>query len=172
MSFFAKPAYNGKKTPWHQDGQYWPINPLATCTVWIAIEDASEEKGCMKFIPGSHKNKILMDHVQKNDTSPTLQQELKHNQIDISKGINVDLAAGKVSLHDAFLAHGSEMNISNKPRRGMTLRLMPTTSYYDRKLANDIYLERGDYNGAKRQIFLMRGEDKCGKNSYEPIPKL
>ena len=32
-SFFAKPARNGFETPWHQDGQYWPIAPLATCTV-------------------------------------------------------------------------------------------------------------------------------------------
>lgn len=32
-SFFAKPARVGTKTPWHQDGEYWPIRPLATCTV-------------------------------------------------------------------------------------------------------------------------------------------
>ena len=44
-SFFAKPANNGFETPWHQDGQYWPINPLATCTVWLAIDDATEENG-------------------------------------------------------------------------------------------------------------------------------
>ena len=43
MSFFAKPAVNGKRTPWHQDGQYWPIRPLATCTVWIAVDDATRE---------------------------------------------------------------------------------------------------------------------------------
>ena len=41
-SFFAKPALNGHATPWHQDGQYWPIRPLATCTVWLAIDDATE----------------------------------------------------------------------------------------------------------------------------------
>ena len=40
-SFFAKPAYNGFKTPWHQDGQYWSINPLATCTVWLVLDDAT-----------------------------------------------------------------------------------------------------------------------------------
>ena len=26
---FGKPAHTGKATPWHQDGQYWPIRPLA-----------------------------------------------------------------------------------------------------------------------------------------------
>jgi len=28
MSFFAKPALNGKKTPYHQDGEYWPTSRL------------------------------------------------------------------------------------------------------------------------------------------------
>jgi hypothetical protein len=40
-SLFAKPAADGKRTPWHQDGQYWPIRPLATCTVWIALDDST-----------------------------------------------------------------------------------------------------------------------------------
>ena len=40
-SFFAKPAKIGTRTPWHQDGEYWPITPLATCTVWIALDDAT-----------------------------------------------------------------------------------------------------------------------------------
>ncbi|HIB83002.1 MAG TPA: phytanoyl-CoA dioxygenase family protein, partial [Gammaproteobacteria bacterium] len=26
-SFFAKPAVSGRATPWHQDGEYWPIRP-------------------------------------------------------------------------------------------------------------------------------------------------
>ena len=52
-SFFAKPALNGRATPWHQDGEYWPIRPVATCTVWIAIDDANTENGCLKLIPAS-----------------------------------------------------------------------------------------------------------------------
>ena len=32
-AFFAKKGIGGKATPWHQDGQYWPIEPLETCTV-------------------------------------------------------------------------------------------------------------------------------------------
>ncbi len=44
-SFFAKPARVGTKTPWHQDGEYWPIRPLATCTVWIAIDASTRENG-------------------------------------------------------------------------------------------------------------------------------
>ena len=42
-SFFAKPAFKGTTTPWHQDGEYWPIRPLATCTVWLAIDASTTE---------------------------------------------------------------------------------------------------------------------------------
>lgn len=166
MSFFAKPAHNGKRTPWHQDGAYWPIRPLATCTVWIAIDDATPENGCMRFIPGSHRAKELAAHDLKKDPSLTLTQELSAGTFDEADAVDVALEAGQISLHDVYLYHGSEANTSDRPRRGMTLRLMPTTSHYDRDLAEEAYRQRGDYNQAVRTLFLMRGEDKCGRNDF------
>ena len=38
-ALFCKPAGTGLEVPWHQDGRYWPIRPLATCTVWVALDD-------------------------------------------------------------------------------------------------------------------------------------
>ena len=38
---FCKPAHEGYETPWHQDGHYWPIRPLANCTVWVALEPST-----------------------------------------------------------------------------------------------------------------------------------
>jgi len=166
MSFFAKPALNGKKTPFHQDGEYWPVRPLATCTVWIAIDDATTENGCLQFIPGSHKDKRLMKHEQKNDPALTLQQELLPGEFDEAAAENLVLDAGQISLHDVFLAHGSAVNRSDKPRRGMTLRLMPTTSVYDRDVAQAMYEERRGNNLALHSVFLMRGADRSGKNDF------
>ena len=166
MSFFAKPAVNGKKTPFHQDGEYWPIRPIATCTVWIAVDDATPENGCLKLIAGSHKDKRLMAHEQKNDPELTLQQELLPGEFDESATEDLVLEAGQMSLHDVFLAHGSEINASDKPRRGMTLRLMPTTSVYDRAVAQEMYEARRGNNLANHSVFLMRGVDRSGKNDF------
>lgn len=166
MSFFAKPAHNGKKTPYHQDGEYWPIRPLATCTVWIAVDDATVENGCLKLIPGSHKDKRLMAHAQRNDPELTLQQELLPNEFDESAAESLVLEAGQMSLHDIYLAHGSEINVSDKPRRGMTLRLMPTTSVYDRDVAREMYAERRGNDMSHHSIFLLRGEDRSGGNDF------
>ena len=41
---FCKPAGDGHETPWHQDGHYWPIRPLANCTVWVALDESTCEK--------------------------------------------------------------------------------------------------------------------------------
>jgi ectoine hydroxylase-related dioxygenase (phytanoyl-CoA dioxygenase family) len=171
MSFFAKPAKNGKKTPWHQDGRYWPIRPLATCTVWIAVDDATTQNGCMRFIPGSHKAQRLMDHTQRDDSSLTLNQELNRDEYDETEAVDVVLKAGQISLHDIYLAHGSDINTSDQPRRGMTLRLMPTTSHYDRELAAQMNAERGGRSMAHHSLMLMRGNDLCKENDYRLRPR-
>jgi ectoine hydroxylase-related dioxygenase (phytanoyl-CoA dioxygenase family) len=45
---FCKPAGHGYATPWHQDGHYWPIRPLANCTVWVALEPSTVANGCTR----------------------------------------------------------------------------------------------------------------------------
>ena len=165
-SFFAKPAVNGKKTPWHQDGEYWPLRPLATCTVWLAIDDATLENGCLKFMPGSHKRKELRPHRTNNDPNFTLHQELLETEYDDDKAVPLELEAGQMSLHDVYLLHGSEANDSGKPRRGMTMRFMPGTSVFDREKARQLTRDLGVVDHSDRTIYLMRGKDKTGENDF------
>ena len=165
-SFFAKPAVNGKKTPWHQDGEYWPLRPLATCTVWLAIDEATVENGCLKFMPGSHKRKELRPHRTNKDPNFTLHQELLESEYDDDKAVPLELEAGQMSLHDVYLLHGSEANDSGKPRRGITMRFMPGTSVFDRKKAKQLSRDLGVVDHSDRTIYLMRGQDKTGENDF------
>ncbi len=165
-SFFSKPAVNGKKTPWHQDGEYWPLRPLATCTVWLAIDDATVENGCLKFMPGSHKRKELRPHRTNNDPNFTLHQELLETEYDDDNAVPLELEAGQMSLHDVYLLHGSEANDSGKPRRGMTMRVMPGTSIFDREKARQLTRDLGVVDPSDRTIYLMRGKDKTGENDF------
>ena len=93
-SLFAKPATDGKRTPWHQDGQYWPIRPLATCTVWIALDDSTTENGCLRVIPGSHHGQKLRAHQKLEGDDATLNQELLASEYDESKAADLVLQAG------------------------------------------------------------------------------
>ena len=164
-SFFAKPAKVGTKTPWHQDGEYWPIKPLATCTVWIAIDAATPENGCLQVIPGSHKSKTLAKHNQNNADGLALNLELDASQFDESDAVDIVLEPGQISLHDVYLYHGSEPNHSDRPRRGMTLRFMPTTSVYRHDLPTRSS-RGGPLNMSERTIYLMRGIDRSGQNDF------
>ena len=175
-SFFAKPARIGSKTPWHQDGQYWPIRPLATCTVWIAVDDSTVENGCLQVIRGSHQDKQLQKHHINDGPGLALNQELAPEQIQDASVENIELIAGQISLHDVYLVHGSEPNQSALPRRGMTLRFMPTTSHYDRSIEHQQYadaIKSAKPQGAisvkqvrQRPLYLMRGVDRCGQNDF------
>ncbi|MEM0990538.1 MAG: phytanoyl-CoA dioxygenase family protein [Pseudomonadota bacterium] len=171
MSFFAKPAQNGKRTPWHQDGQYWPIRPLATCTVWIAVDAATRENGCLRYIPGSHKGARLRGHFQTDDQNVTLNQELKAEEYDENAAEDLVLEAGQMALHDVYIAHGSEENLSPHPRRGMTMRFMPTSSVYDRDRASEMHAQRGGLDMSHHSIFLMRGQDRSGQNDFGVRPQ-
>ena len=76
------------------------------------------------------------------------------------------LERGQVSLHDVFIAHGSAPNRSDKPRRGMTMRFMPTTSLYDREVARDMHENRGRNDLSRHPVLLMRGTDRHGENEF------
>ena len=165
-SFFAKPAHNGRATPWHQDGEYWPIRPVATCTAWIAIDDANTTNGCLKLIPGSHKKDELLAHETNPDPNLTLNQEVLSSEFDESRSVDLVLEAGQMSLHDVRMVHGSEANTSPYPRRGMTLRYMPLTSVFDRELALTQSEDMGFKAHQDRTLFLMRGTDQTGKNDF------
>ncbi len=165
-SFFAKPAHDGRATPWHQDGEYWPIRPLATCTVWLAIDESTTENGCLRVLKGSHKDRRLRRHNQNDSPALTLNQELDPSEYDESLAVDIELKAGQMSLHDIYLLHGSEANRSPRPRRGMTMRFMPTTSVFDRELATELSWKLNLTDHSARPVYLMRGTDPSGKNTF------
>ncbi len=163
-SFFAKPAQVGTKTPFHQDGRYWPIEPLASCSIWIAIDAATTENGCLRFIPGTHKSRALARHDFNDADGLSLPLEIDADAYDESTAVDVVLEPGQISLHDIFLVHGSEANRSQKSRRGMTLRYMPTSSVYRRDQTDG--RRAGPLSMAERTLYLMRGGDLSGQNDF------
>ena len=106
---------------------------------WIAVDAATPENGCLRVIKGSHQERRLRRHRTVEASDVTLTQELQPDEYDERQAVDLELAPGQVSLHDVFLLHGSEANTSDRPRRGMTLRFMPTSSVFDRARATELY---------------------------------
>lgn len=165
-SVFCKPAGVGLEVPWHQDGQYWPIHPRATVTVWIALDEVTTENGCMRVIPGSHRMGEFSHEVSDREDL-VLNNVLNDPRLDLSRAYDVVLEAGQLSLHDVNLVHGSQPNRSTRRRAGFAIRYMPSTSHYDRKLKMGSASNTAPVEFAERPIWLVRGVDRCGRNDFD-----
>jgi Phytanoyl-CoA dioxygenase (PhyH) len=163
---FCKPAGDGFETPWHQDGHYWPIRPLATCTVWVALEESVVENGCLRVIPQSHQPKQLYEHLHEDRNDLTLQQRMVAGSFDEASAVNIELQPGQMSLHDIYMIHGAAANRSAKRRTGIALRYMPATSLFDRALKPVDGKTGVAVNFAQRPIWLLRGVDRTGQNDF------
>jgi ectoine hydroxylase-related dioxygenase (phytanoyl-CoA dioxygenase family) len=163
-ALFYKAPRKGLPTPWHRDGRFFPIKPLETTSVWIAIYDSVIENGCLRIIPGSHVGRDLGLHLTQPTTSAILQEVLAESEYDESKAVDVELKAGQMVIFDVYTTHGANGNSGTLERGGFSLRFMPSTSHYDHDSA-----ERTDQPGGSwdtRPLFLLRGMDRCGKNDF------
>ena len=163
---FSKAPQTGRATPWHQDGEYWPIRPLATATVWIAIDDSNENNGCLKILTGSNRAKMLLPHQSLSGKGAALDKEIKPELIESKNVVSVPLQPGQMVIFDVFTAHGASPNLSNQRRAGFAIWYMPGTSIFDRNIKvgsgqDDVQTDLG-----QRALFLVRGEDKTEKNDF------
>ena len=161
---FCKPGGDGHETPWHQDGHYWPIRPLATCTVWVALDRSDIGNGCLRVIPGSHAGKVLHEHLHEDRTDLVLNQRLSAGTFDEAKAVDLELDPGQMSMHDVYMIHGAAANRSPRRRAGVALRYMPASSLFDRTLKPHDGKTGVPVAFATRPIWLVRGIDRNGHN--------
>ena len=164
---FCKPASEGFETPWHQDGHYWPIRPLATCTVWVALEPSTVANGCLRVIPRSHADHVLHEHLHEDRDDLTLNQRMAPGDVDESKAVNLELQPGQMSLHDVYLIHGAAANTSAQRRTGVALRYMPATSVFERDLRPVDGKSGVAVNFGQRPLWLLKGVDRSGRNDFQ-----
>jgi len=163
---FCKPAAEGYETPWHQDGHYWPIRPLANCTVWVALEPSTAENGCLRVIPGSHAGRQLHGHLHEDRSDLTLNQRLAAGSFDEESAVDLELEPGQMSLHDVYMIHGAKANRSSRRRTGVALRYMPTTSVFERNLRPADGKTGLKLDFANRPLWLVRGRDVSERNDF------
>jgi hypothetical protein len=160
---FSKPAGDGMAIPWHQDGQYWPMRPLRSVTMWIAVDNVTTENGCMRIIPGTH-GLGLLEHESSDGDSLALNQQLTMGTYDERAALNIELAPGRFSLHDAMVVHGSSPNSSGRRRCGYAIRYMPATSHFDRTIPPTRLARNQVIDFSQRPIWLVRGQDRANND--------
>ena len=119
----SKPPFIGSEKPWHQDNAYFnwlPLNLVAT--VWIALDDATIENGCMHVLPGMHV-KGAFKHCH------TIDCQIVPGRLDYSDAIPVELKAGGAMFFSAMLPHQTPPNGSAGRRRALQFQYRGESTY-------------------------------------------
>lgn len=156
-AILSKKPHDPKRVPWHQDASFWQLSPARTVTVWLAIDDADAENSAMRFIPRTHDRGLI-------ETSATDENSVFHKGVADAERFGAPfvnaLKAGEVSLHADMLVHGSEPNVSDRRRCGLTLRYCPA----------DVRIV--DPSWAKGvEAIICRGSDLGGHWVHHPRPE-
>lgn len=116
---------NRANVGWHQDQTYWASifeDGSELLTAWLALSDVSQQSGPMQFVVGSHTWGALDGDFFEQD------QDVNRSRIALPEGEHwmeaTDvLPAGGVSFHHRMLLHGSNQNVSSRPRMSMAVHL-------------------------------------------------
>lgn len=155
--YICKPPGDGQPVLWHQDGSYWPLEPMEVVSLWLAVDDSTSENGCLRVIPGT-QHLDLQQLKSRTEIANVLGSGMDEGSVDESGAIDLVLRAGDVSVHHPNVVHGSNANASSKRRCGLTIRYIPTST---RIVSSQPWAA----------AFLLRGAAVPGVNCYLPLPK-
>src|SRR6266508_981362 len=111
---------------WHQDGAYAQEDAAPALSAWIALADSTPANGCMRVIPGSHRE--LLPHRDETNPANLLRAGLLRAgrtvtaAVDEEQAVDVVLRAGEMSLHHNRVVHGSRANCGDDKRIGFVVR--------------------------------------------------
>ncbi|WP_448699337.1 phytanoyl-CoA dioxygenase family protein [Mucilaginibacter sp. AW1-3] len=120
QALIKKPWAN--PTSWHLDTPYWSFTDRNALSIWVALDDATLENGCLFFIPGSHQKTTFENPgISKNMGAIfTYYPEFKS-----TKAFAAHMKAGSCSFHNGLTIHGAHANMTPGFRRAMTCAYMP-----------------------------------------------
>lgn len=128
QTLIKKPWAN--PTSFHLDNPYWSFHSAHAISIWVALDDATLQNGCLFFIPGSqreatyenvgigpHFGALFGVYPQWAEREPVVAQ----------------MRAGDCSFHNGLCAHGAGANATPRVRRAMTCAFMPVGATYNGK---------------------------------------
>jgi len=154
QALIKKPWAN--PTSWHLDTPYWSFSDRRALSIWVALDDATYENGCLFFIPGSNQKTTFENPgIGKNmgEIFKVYPEYLKSN----SKAAL--MKAGSCSFHNGLTIHGAHANMTSGYRRAMTCAYMPDGNTY-----NGIQNILSD-----EQIAKLKVGDLLNDNSQTPL---
>ncbi|MCY4020723.1 MAG: phytanoyl-CoA dioxygenase family protein [Chloroflexi bacterium] len=156
-NFWLK-APGGAEIPWHQDINFWPLEPPVNISAWIAIDKVTVENSCVQIIPGSHRRSI--PHIP-TEAGMAFKHMADPQYFDVEQALNMELQPGEFFLFSERLLHRSSKNASTKRRLGISVRVtLPIVHIFQ----DQVPLHPG------HTAILAQGKDVMGFNRYGGRP--
>lgn len=128
-----KPPH-GQAKPLHQDQSYFRVMPEdALVTAWIALDPATEENGCMTYVPGSHRHGIFP--VGHDPERPVHHIPLT-GDVELPKAVACPVRAGAVIFHHGCTLHASADNRTDTWRRALIFHYAAADALSERESLN------------------------------------
>ena len=118
----------GNPTAWHIDNPYWSFFSKASLSIWIALDDATRENGCLYFMPKSHEL-ARFETVAIGENMDGLFRV--YPEMATRDPVAAPMKAGSASFHNGLTAHAAGANMTPRPRRAMTCAYMPDGSTFN-----------------------------------------
>ncbi len=128
MQFFGKAALEGSAAPWHQDNGFQNYTPPEACMFWLALDDVTEENGCVRFATGSHRLGL-----QPHKPSGVLGFSMGADAPDLEKypEFRCVMPRGSLSVHHCNTFHCSGPNKTDRPRRSIAINFRTVRAVMD-----------------------------------------
>jgi phytanoyl-CoA hydroxylase len=139
MVIFKQPGIGGE-VRWHQDASYLHTTPSSVIGLWIALEDADRNNGCLLVAPGMHRQPLReryrVDWSNRQGTLETIDESV---QWPVAPGFTaLEVKAGSAVFFSDHLPHASTANRSDRSRTAMTLHVADSESLW----AGENWLQR------------------------------
>lgn len=128
-------------TSWHLDTPFWSFSDRRALSIWVALDDATLENGCLYFIPGScHTTTFENPGIGKNMDAIF---EF-YPQLIRAGSVATPMKAGSCSFHNGLTVHGAGANMTNSFRRAMTCAYMPDGATFNgiKNILSDVQVSK------------------------------
>ncbi|NGN62540.1 hypothetical protein G5C51_01255 [Streptomyces sp. A7024] len=132
-TYFFNKEPGALELPWHQDVNFWPIEPPLNVSIWMAVDHVTTENSCVQLIPGSHRT--VIPHLPSRP-GMSFAEEADPALVEADKAVDMELAPGEFFIFNERMLHRSAPNHSTRRRLGFSARYtLPQVSILDQDSA-------------------------------------
>lgn len=129
MYIFKQPGIGGE-VGWHQDATFFDTTPVSVTTFWFALEDATQDNGCLWAEPGGHNGPLRERFVRHGDVVSMQKLDATPWPSASSEVVPLEVQAGNLVVFHGLLPHYSAPNRSAASRHAYTLHVTDASAAY------------------------------------------